>query len=268
MQQARSVFLTNDDSIPSPGLEVLMTVLTGLGFAVTVGIPATNQSGKSHSITLGTLSVTPTRFPQNIPAYVVHGTPVDCVRLALAEYWGPRPAWIVSGINRGWNVGQHVLTSGTVAAAREAAWYGVPALALSMADGPVQDGIVSVLVRDLPAWMTGAAQIPGYYLNINLPSSPARDWHWADWDPTPGPLAVDTIPGTDVLRLRMAEPPLIVEKPGAELTDVAWIQRGHIAVSALAARPPAFYPNAAQVPPGRQAARFCDAQTIFVHEKE
>ncbi|MCA9531261.1 MAG: 5'/3'-nucleotidase SurE [Myxococcales bacterium] len=123
------VLVSNDDGVEAPGLVALREALTALGDVVTVA-PEREQSGRSHAISLHA----PLRHRQLAPAvHAIDGTPADCVYVALyLEALLPRrPDLVVSGINHGPNLGSDVHYSGTVAAAREAALRGVPAMAMS-----------------------------------------------------------------------------------------------------------------------------------------
>lgn len=120
--------LTNDDGIHAPGLAALERAIRLLpGAAVTVFAPAVEQSQCGHRVT------TRERFAvtrEEERRYSVEGTPADCVRAALFAF-AVRPDFVISGVNAGGNMGQDLHISGTVAAAREAAFHGLPAAALS-----------------------------------------------------------------------------------------------------------------------------------------
>ncbi|MEE3369670.1 MAG: 5'/3'-nucleotidase SurE [Planctomycetota bacterium] len=120
------ILLTNDDGIDAPGLAALCEAVSDLG-EIRVVAPEAPHSGCSHHATTERLlhlrEVGAGRF-------AVDGTPVDCVRLGLSEVLADAD-WVVAGINWGGNLGVDVLMSGTVAAAREAALLGIPAIALS-----------------------------------------------------------------------------------------------------------------------------------------
>ena len=119
--------ITNDDGIDAPGLKALTRAVEALGAEVTVVAPATEQSMCGHRVT----THSPLRVEQRGPRHhAVHGTPADCVRIALFGLH-LKPDWVLSGINQGGNLGQDTIISGTVAAAREATYHGVPAIALS-----------------------------------------------------------------------------------------------------------------------------------------
>ncbi len=126
-----NVLLVNDDGIDSPFLLPLIAAASARGHRVTVCAPATQQSAKSHSLTTSApLMAHPRQLPGAAEAWAVEGTPVDCTRLGLQAI-GPAPDVVLSGINLGYNVGLAVYVSGTVGAAREAAFRSVPALAVS-----------------------------------------------------------------------------------------------------------------------------------------
>lgn len=121
------ILLTNDDGIEAAGLEALAAAARSLGGDAVVVAPAEPHSGCGHRVTTGrplvAEEVAPGRFR-------VHGTPADCVRLALAEL-APDVGLVLSGINAGGNLGADIHHSGTVAAAREAALHGRAAVAAS-----------------------------------------------------------------------------------------------------------------------------------------
>ncbi len=127
------ILLTNDDGVFAPGLEAIHRHLTKLG-QVTVVAPAQPKSGAGHSISLQPVVCEKLDITGKFVAYSVAGSPADCVKIAmtrlLEEDQEPIDL-VVSGINHGSNVGLHVFYSGTVAAAVEAAFEGVPSVALS-----------------------------------------------------------------------------------------------------------------------------------------
>lgn len=131
------ILLTNDDGIFAPGIEALFAAIRSLG-EVTVVAPATMQSAESHGITFHRPLMTREMVLPQIAGLAVEGTPADCVKLALKSLWparhgaGSRPDLVISGMNFGANAGINVIYSGTVAAAIEAAFLGVPAIAVSL----------------------------------------------------------------------------------------------------------------------------------------
>ena len=122
------ILLTNDDGIHAPGLAVLETIARTLSDDIWVCAPAEEQSGAGHSLTL----TRPLRVRRHDERrFSVSGTPTDAVMLALGKIMPDRPDLILSGVNRGANLGDDITYSGTVSAALEGALAGVRAVALS-----------------------------------------------------------------------------------------------------------------------------------------
>lgn len=124
------ILLTNDDSISAAQLLPLIRWCQKLG-EVTVVVPEYEQSGKSHGIQLLKPFKAETRFLEDVEVWTVDSTPADCVRFAVMGLKKPFDL-VISGINRGYNMGLDVMYSGTVAAIYEAAALGIPAVALSV----------------------------------------------------------------------------------------------------------------------------------------
>ena len=167
------ILLTNDDGISAPGILAAYHALTALG-EVHVVAPETVQSASGHGITLSTPLLTQTiALDASVSGTAVDGRPADCVKLAVSQLLPRRPDLVVSGINSGANVGINVIYSGTVAAAIEAAFLGLPSVALSLylrPDVPTDYdraarwsvGVIGDLLdRGLP---------PGEVANVNLPA--------------------------------------------------------------------------------------------------
>src|SRR3954465_14574883 len=126
------ILLTNDDGIRAPGLVALYRELTKLG-EVHVVAPETVQSATGHGITLDTPLLTQRVTVEDaFTGTAVAGRPADCVKLAMAQLLPRAPDLVISGMNSGANVGINVIYSGTVAAAIEAAFLGLPSIALSL----------------------------------------------------------------------------------------------------------------------------------------
>lgn len=126
------ILLTNDDGITAPGLVALYRELKSLG-DVHVVAPATVQSAAAHGITLSApLLTNPVTVEGVFTGTAVEGRPADCVKLAVAQILPKPPDLVVSGMNSGANVGINVIYSGTVAAAVEAAFQGLPSIAVSL----------------------------------------------------------------------------------------------------------------------------------------
>jgi 5'-nucleotidase len=135
------ILLTNDDGIDAPGIEALHDALVAppaLGEVLAIA-PQTVQSATSHGITFhDPLRVQEVVVSDRMKGIAVDGRPADCVKLALRAIWqerfgdGALPDITISGMNSGANVGINVIYSGTVAAAVESAFLGVPAIAVSL----------------------------------------------------------------------------------------------------------------------------------------
>ena len=138
------ILLTNDDSISSPVLKPLAQWLKQFG-DVTVVVPKYEQSGKSHGIEIHkAFEMLPVDdFLPDVKAYTVDSTPADCVRFAI-EGMHMEFDFVVSGINRGLNIGIDMIYSGTVGAVFEAACFGIPAVALSTEPKTFDDALNSL----------------------------------------------------------------------------------------------------------------------------
>jgi 5'-nucleotidase len=122
------ILCTNDDGLHSPGLESLIEVCATIG-QVTCVAPDREQSATSHSLTLHR----PLRpIPRGADRWQVDGTPTDCVNIAITTVLKGMPALVVSGINKGWYLGDDISYSGTVSGAFEGALLGVPSIAVSL----------------------------------------------------------------------------------------------------------------------------------------
>ena len=225
------ILLSNDDWVHASGLHHLAQALAAVGEVVVVA-PDRNHSGASHSLTLeNPLRVETMRDSGYI---AVKGTPTDCVHLAIYELLKPQPDLVVSGINHGANLGDDVLYSGTVAAATEGRYLGLPAIAVSLAGNQHFASAAAYAARLVQALQTSplpADQI----LNVNVPDLP-----------------LDQIKGIKVTRLGTRHPAegVIVEQdprgrsiywigpPAAgqdagDGTDFAAIEAGYVSVTPL-----------------------------------
>jgi 5'-nucleotidase len=127
------ILVTNDDGVDAPGILALATALKQIA-DVQVIAPATNQSASGHKRNVAqNIPVQARMLPGDIPAMAVGGSPADCIALAALGVTDWPPRLVVSGINRGQNMGQDITYSGTVSAALEATIHGIPALAVSLA---------------------------------------------------------------------------------------------------------------------------------------
>ena len=161
------VLVTNDDGVEAKGLLSVKKELADLGRVVVVA-PAEERSAVSHGLTIHH----PIRvWETSENHYALTGTPVDCVLFAIRKLLPRLPDLVVSGINSGPNLGDDILYSGTVAAAREAALYRIPALAVSLATRKEQPDYEPC--ARFVHWLIGEFfpdRMPqGSFLNVNFP---------------------------------------------------------------------------------------------------
>ena len=165
------ILVTNDDGVRSEGIHALADALKPLG-TVTVVAPQTEASAIGHALTLRR----PLRMERlEDGVYEVDGTPTDCVNIGITQLYKPHgvmPDLIVSGINKGYNLGDDITYSGTVAGALEAALLGIPSIAVSLqrSNGTYDfsaaaSACARVAASVLPQGMTART-----FLNINVPA--------------------------------------------------------------------------------------------------
>lgn len=225
------LLLTNDDGIDAPGLAALEDIARRFG-RPTIIAPAQALSGCSHRVT--------TDRPLQVRAcgasrYCVDGTPADCVRLAIDQI-APAATWVLSGINAGGNLGVDVYHSGTVAAAREAALHGLPAVAVSHyrhKGSPIDWQRVLPWIEPLLRELMNRRHEPGEFWNVNLPhlhdGQPAPQVVFCPLDPSPLPLRFAPSADGYLYDGRYHQRP---RRPG---TDIDVCFGGHIAVTELSA---------------------------------
>ena len=168
----RQILLTNDDGYFSPGIEALASALGALGEVIIVA-PQTEASAVGHALTLRR----PLRLELVRPnVYSVDGTPTDCVNIAIDEVLDQPPALVVSGINRGLNVGDDVTYSGTVAGALEGALLGYQAIAVSLqfTKGEWNFGPAASAASSLAAAVLEKPLPSRTFLNVNVPQGPIK----------------------------------------------------------------------------------------------
>ncbi|HHT9951951.1 TPA: 5'/3'-nucleotidase SurE [Legionella pneumophila] len=226
------ILVSNDDGVLAPGIKILANELSTLG-EVKVVAPDRNRSGASNSLTL----TQPLRVKQlDNGYYSVDGTPTDCVHLALTGFLEPIADIVVSGINEGANLGDDVLYSGTVAAAMEGRYLGLPAIAISMVGDNIQHYETAAIIAKQLVIKLSANKLPSQtILNVNVPDLP-----------------LSQIRGLQVTRLgtRHSAEPIIKEydprgrpiywvgPPGIEAdagagTDFFAIKTGHVSITPL-----------------------------------
>lgn len=174
------ILVTNDDGYTAEGLSVLVEILAAQ-HEVCVCAPDRERSAQSHSMTL--------RDPlvirhHNRSLYSCTGTPADCVLLTIHGAIPFKPELVISGINRGPNLGTDLIYSGTAAAARQAVMSGIPGIAVSLAcfKPPFQYKALATLLRDRLDFLLAACDDQSF-LNINAANAPDSHRYelvWAD----------------------------------------------------------------------------------------
>ncbi len=161
------ILVTNDDGYRSEGVRVLADALRAVG-DVTIVAPMTEASAIGHALTL--------RHPLRLErfddrTFGVEGTPTDCVNIAVAQVFRALPDFVVSGINKGYNLGDDITYSGTVAGALEGALLGVPSLAVSLraTRGDYDFSFAARAAALLTEAVVRRPLPPRTFLNVNVP---------------------------------------------------------------------------------------------------
>jgi len=165
------ILVTNDDGINAEGIKQLVDGLSELG-DIFVLAPAEEKSACGHGITVHyPIKVNKFSFAKNITAWSIKGTPADCVKLGVTTLLKEKPDIVVSGINKGPNLGTDVLYSGTVSGAIEAIVLGIPAMAISLTSFSSDDfSIAKIVAKKLCTDMLSKDLAPDTLLNVNVPS--------------------------------------------------------------------------------------------------
>ncbi len=163
------ILVSNDDGYLAKGINALADALAEIA-EVTVVAPDRNRSGASNSLTLQS----PLRVRKvEDGRYYVNGTPSDCVHLALAGFLDEDPDLVVSGVNHGANLGDDVIYSGTVAAAMEGRFLGLPAIAVSLVGRNSENMVTAARVATELVIKLRDNPLPGdIMLNVNVPDLP------------------------------------------------------------------------------------------------
>jgi 5'-nucleotidase len=234
------ILLTNDDGILAEGLIALYEELKD-DFDLSVVAPETEMSAVGHAITLSN-PLRVRRFKRNgaFFGYGVSGTPADCVKIAIQEILQQRPDMIISGINMGSNVGINLLYSGTVSAATEGAFLGVPSVAISLnaKNGP-DFSFPAKFSRQMIRFVTQNSLREGTALNVNIPAMPEdqikgisfttqdlvrqRDTYEKRNDPASETPVEESIPNTDLKILQ--ENRITITPITFDLTDLKEVKR-------------------------------------------
>ncbi len=226
------ILISNDDGVHAPGITILAKELSTF-VDIDVVAPDRNRSGASNSLSLSR----PLKVKQLENGYYsVEGTPTDCVHLALTGFLSPVFDMVVSGINDGANLGDDVLYSGTVAAAMEGRYLGLPAIAMSMVGDTIQHYETGAYIAKQLVSKLSTHSLPSQtILNVNVPDLP-----------------IDQIKGLQVTRLgtRHGAQPLVKDQdprgrpiywiglPGEEAdsgpgTDFCAVREGYVSITPL-----------------------------------
>lgn len=177
MVNEKLIFVTNDDSYASKGFKAAIEVARRFGKVIAIA-PDTVQSGKSQAITLfDMLRLREISKSEDVEVYSLNGTPVDCVKFALDYFLKDRKIdLMISGINHGANSAVNVLYSGTMGAAIEAAFYGIPSIGLSNLDHSDDadfEASIEYGTRIVRSVVESAHPTP-LCLNVNIPILPVE----------------------------------------------------------------------------------------------
>jgi 5'-nucleotidase len=179
MDKKLTILLTNDDGFHADGIRILYSELIKK-FEVIVVAPEDEKSGVGHAFTFNNpIHYSKNEGDQFYSGYIVSGTPADCVKFAIGHLLPKKPDIVVSGINKGENSGLSAFYSGTVAAAREGAFWNISSFAFSLCDEAfthVRDyaKIVPLMIEKILLSETIPAT-PRVYYNVNFPGCPLAD---------------------------------------------------------------------------------------------
>jgi 5'-nucleotidase len=163
------ILVSNDDGYLATGINVLTDALSEIAEVVVVA-PDRNRSAASNSLTLND-PLRVTKFGEN--RYRVNGTPSDCVHLALTGFLDEEPDLVVSGINHGANLGDDVIYSGTVAAAMEGRFLGLPTIAVSLVGHKLKHfDTAARIAADLVQRLERDPLPKEFIFNVNVPDRP------------------------------------------------------------------------------------------------
>lgn len=229
--------LTNDDGIHAPGLAALVNAVRMLPDArITIVAPEEERSMCGHRVTTREQLIVE---QLDDARYGVSGTPADCVRVALFAL-GVKPDFVISGVNAGGNLGQDLPVSGTVAAAREAAFHKVPAMALShylIKDLHLDWARASLWCAEIMNELMMQSLGDGEFWNVNLPHLPPGEITLPERVPTlpsRAPLGVSFARRNDPMgRMLLQYDASYAERPAPEDSDVAVCFGGRVSVSRI-----------------------------------
>ncbi len=169
-----TILVSNDDGVHAPGIDALRHALDAIGRVIVVA-PSRERSAASHSLTMD-VPLRADTLSEDV--WSVEGTPTDCVLLAIKSLLPEPPDLLVSGVNRGPNVGDDVTYSGTVAAAMEGTILGIPSIAVSLGRNPsgtYDYGTAAAFAREIAGTVLARGLPEGTLLNVNVPNRPASE---------------------------------------------------------------------------------------------
>lgn len=180
MSKERVIFLTNDDSYMSKGFRAAVELAKEFGKVIAIA-PDRVQSGMSQAITINSpLFMRQVEISDDVEIYAFSGTPVDCAKIAFDHFFADkRVDLVLSGINHGSNAAVNVMYSGTMGAAIEGSFYGIPSIGLSLDDHDADadfEGAVHYARMIISDVLEAAERLPRpLCLNVNVPKIPADD---------------------------------------------------------------------------------------------
>ncbi|MED5426516.1 MAG: 5'/3'-nucleotidase SurE [Candidatus Neomarinimicrobiota bacterium] len=170
------ILITNDDGIFAPGIYALWEAMQEVG-QTTVVAPDTEQSAVGHAITLSDpLRVEEIHRTGGFEGFAVSGTPADCAKIAIRSLMDKKPDVLISGINRGANLGNNIIYSGTVSAATEGTMLGIPSVAISLNSFNSDEfrGAKETAIK-VVHYLTNNTLPSGTLLNVNVPYCPPEE---------------------------------------------------------------------------------------------
>jgi 5'-nucleotidase len=228
----QQLMLTNDDGIGAVGIKALEKELSGLGDLLVVA-PAAEQSASSHSLTLNR-PIRTERVDER--HFKIHGTPTDCVLVAVQGFLDQPPDYLISGINHGPNMGEDVFYSGTVAAAMEGMILGIPSIAISSTQRPMEDALDMAKIARVVVETVMRHGLPaGCLLNVNIPNpriSPVKGVEITKL----GSRAYYNLLRSEPINENTNDYTIGGDKPVwkvDERTDIAAIRRGYVSITPL-----------------------------------
>jgi 5'-nucleotidase len=243
-----AILVTNDDGIESPGIAALVEALRPLG-RVTVAAPDRARSGSSHGVTSDRPIAVRESDREGARWIAIDALPATCVRLGIEELLGERPDIVLSGINIGENLGTVTFYSATVGAAREAAFLGVPAIAVNLVASRNMDyGTAAAVTAGIVRALGRNGIAAGTFLNVNVPPLPRERLRGLRI------TRQDTRAPVDFFRKSVSPDGLTEYRPGwkhldpeGEGTDIWAVRNGYVSVSVFGFDQSAAAPPAASV---------------------